>query len=165
MDILQDESQLFRSAMRLMVGNVSIVTAGVGEQRSGLVAISVSSLSAEPPKMLVCINRTSSTLSLIRDFGHFGINSLSAHHISLAERFSGVTGVKGSDRYRDAEWITLETGVSLLKDASAVFDCRLDDMIERETHSIVIGSVCSIRTNLGSPALVYWRGKYCALES
>ena len=58
----------FRAAMRLIVGNVSVITAGVGDDRSGLVVISVVSLSAEPPKVIACVNRSSSTWPVIERY-------------------------------------------------------------------------------------------------
>jgi flavin reductase (DIM6/NTAB) family NADH-FMN oxidoreductase RutF len=154
----------FRAAMRLIVGNVSVITAGMGDERSGLVVISMVSLSADPPKVIACVNRASSTWSVIERFGHFGVSSLAAHHQPVAERFSGFGGIKGPDRYAGAEWITLVTGASLLKDASAVFDCRLDEMIDRGTHSIIVGSVAAVKTNDRHEALLYWRGGYRPLK-
>jgi flavin reductase (DIM6/NTAB) family NADH-FMN oxidoreductase RutF len=151
---------LFRAAMRLIVGNVSVITAGVGADRSGLVVISMVSLSARPPKVIACVNRSSSTWPMIDKYRHFGVSSLAEHHQPVAERFSGFGGVKGADRYSGSEWITFETGAALLKDATALFDCQLDEMIDRGTHSIIIGSVVAARTNDNGKALLYWRGGY-----
>jgi flavin reductase (DIM6/NTAB) family NADH-FMN oxidoreductase RutF len=156
---------LFRAAMRLIIGNVSVITAGVGVERSGLVVISMVSLSVDPPKVIACVNRSSSTWPLIERFGHFGVSSLAPHHQAVAERFSGFGGAKGADRYVGAEWISLETGASLLKDAVAVFDCRLDEMIDRGSHSIVVGSVAAVRSNDLGGALAYWRGQYRSLAA
>jgi len=155
-----DEIAEFRAAMRQIVGNVSVITAGIGGDRSGLVVISMVSLSARPPKVIACVNRSSSTWPLIERYHHFGVSSLAGHHQAVAERFSGFGGIKGVDRYAGAEWITLETGASLLKDATAMFDCRMDEMIDRGTHSIVVGSVAAVRTNPAESALIYWRGGY-----
>ncbi|WP_274630539.1 flavin reductase family protein [Arvimicrobium flavum] len=150
--------------MRQIVGNVSVITAGVGEDRSGLVVISMVSLSANPPKVIACVNRASSTWPIIERFGHFGVSSLAAHHQPVAERFSGFGGIKGPDRYHGAEWMTLKTGASLLKDATAVFDCQLDEMIDRGSHSIIVGSVVAVDTHERNEALVYWRGGYRPLH-
>jgi flavin reductase (DIM6/NTAB) family NADH-FMN oxidoreductase RutF len=155
----------FRAAMRLVVGNVSIITAGIGAHRSGLVVISMVSLSADPPKIIACVNRSCSTWPLIERFGHFGVSSLAPHHQPVAERFSGFGGVRGVDRYDGAEWISLVTGASLLKDAVAIFDCRLDEMIDRGSHSIVIGSVAAVQANDSGHALIYWRGGYRSLPA
>jgi flavin reductase (DIM6/NTAB) family NADH-FMN oxidoreductase RutF len=150
----------FKAAMRMIVGNVSVITAGVGEDRTGLVVISLVSLSAHPPKVIACVNRSSSTWPVIERYRHFGVSSLGADHQPVAERFSGFGGIKGVDRYAGAEWFTLETGASLLKGATAVFDCRLDEMIDRGSHSIIVGSVAAVRTNDIGEAMLYWRGAY-----
>ena len=150
----------FRAAMRMIVGNVSVITAGTGDDRTGLVVISMVSLSANPPKGIACVNRSSSTWPVIERYGHFGVSSLAACHQAVAERFSGFGGIKGPDRYAGAEWFTLETGALLLEGATAVFDCRLDEMIDRGSHSIVVGSVAAVRTNDVGEALLYWRGAY-----
>lgn len=156
---------LFRQAMRLIVGNVTLITAGVGEDRSGLVVISMVSLSAEPPKVIACVNRSSSTWPVIERHGCFGVSALPAQHQAVAERFAGFGGVKGAARYEGAEWLTLTTGASVLKDATAAFDCRLDEMIDRGTHSIVIGSVEAVRINDPGNALVYWRGGFRGISA
>lgn len=150
----------FRAAMRMIVGNVSVITAGVGDDRTGLVVISLVSLSASPPKVIACVNRSSSTWPVIEKYRHFGVSSLAADHQAVAERFSGFGGIKGIDRYANADWFTLETGASLLKGATAVFDCRLDEMIDRGSHSIIVGSVAAVRTNDIGEAMLYWRGAY-----
>jgi flavin reductase (DIM6/NTAB) family NADH-FMN oxidoreductase RutF len=165
-DMSSDEGvTAFRAAMRLIVGNVSVITAGIGGDRSGLAVISMVSLSAQPPKVIACVNRSSSTWPLIARFGHFGVSSLGPQHQAVAERFSGFGGVKGADRYDGADWITLVTGASLLDDAVAVFDCRLDEMIDRGSHSIVIGSVAAVGTRDAGGALTYWRGGYRPLAA
>lgn len=155
----------FRAAMRLMVGNVSVITAGIGDDRSGLVVISVVSLSAEPPKVIACVNRSSSTWSVIERHGHFAVNSLGPQHQKVAERFSGFGGIKGNERYDGADWVTLKTGASILSDAVAAFDCSLDEMIDRGSHSIIIGSVEAVRTQDADQALLYWRGGYRPLAA
>lgn len=83
----------------------------------------------------------------------------------MAERFSGLGGIKGKDRYEGAEWTTLKTGAALLSDAVAAFDCSLDEMIDRGTHSIIIGSVEAVRTCDTGQALIYWRGGYRPLDA
>jgi hypothetical protein len=62
----------FRDAMQNFVGNVSVLTAGTGDERSGLVVTSAISLSADPPLLLACVNRNSSTWPLIERYGCFG---------------------------------------------------------------------------------------------
>lgn len=150
----------FRHAMRAMVGNCSVITVGADDRASGLVVTSAISLSAEPPLLLACVNRSSSSLPLLSEYGCFGLSSLGAAHQAVAERFSGFAGVKGAARYDGAEWETAVTGARLLKGAPAAFDCTVDEMIERATHCILIGRVRAIRTTPEAGALMYWHGTY-----
>lgn len=153
----------FRDAMRAFVGNCSVLTVGDGEDASGLVVTSAISLSANPPLLLACVNRTASSHLLLMKYGRFGWSSLGASHQAVAERFSGFGGVKGAARYDGAEWETAVTGARLLKGAPAAFDCTVEEMIDRATHSILIGRVRAIRTAPGAGAMVYWNGSYHAL--
>lgn len=153
----------FRDAMRAFVGNCSVLTVGDGDDASGLVVTSAISLSADPPLLLACVNRTASAHPLLVKYGRFGWSSLGADHQAVAERFSGFGGVKGAARYEGAEWETAVTGARLLKGAAAAFDCTVEEMIDRATHTILIGRVRAIRMTPGAGALVYWNGGYRAL--
>lgn len=150
--------------MRALVGNCSVITVGEGADRSGLVVTSAISLSAEPPLLLACVNRSSSSWPLLGRYRRFGWSSLGADHQAVAERFSGFGGVKGADRYDGAEWETAQTGALLLKGAPSAFDCEVEEMIDRATHSIVIGRVKAIRETPDAGALIYWNGKFQSLR-
>jgi flavin reductase (DIM6/NTAB) family NADH-FMN oxidoreductase RutF len=154
----------FRSAMRSLAGGVSVVTVGRGNDLSGMTVTSVSSLSVEPAALIVSINRQASSWPLLQKHGVFGINILSADHVDVAERFSGIGGLKGAERFAGAEWISLASGVPLLADALAAFDCEVEHVVERHSHAIVIGRVLDLRVSPGKPALTYWQGQYIALD-
>lgn len=154
----------YKSAMRGLVGACSLITVGQGEAANGLVVTTGISLSAEPPMILACINRASSCWPLLGLKGVFGWQALGANHQPVAERFSGKGGRQGPARYVGAEWVTMSSGVRLLADAPLAFDCTVDDMIERGTHSILIGRVMQIRTQANSSALLYWDGQYRVLN-
>lgn len=155
----------FRDAMRALVGNCSVITVGTGEKASGLVVTSAISLSAEPALLLACVNRTSSSHPLLVEFGCFGWSSLGSAHQAVAERFSGFGGVKGPDRYLGAEWETAVTGAQLLRGAPAAFDCTIEEMIDRASHTIVIGRVRAVRVTPGAGALTYWQGAYRVMDA
>lgn len=148
-----------KQAMRRLAGGISIITAGVDGTRTGATVTSATALSVEPPVMIVNINRSSSSFPIIRDHGHFAVNILTAAQRPIADRFAGVGGVKGTDRYLEAEWFTLASGAPALKDALAVIDCEVDEIIERHSHGIILGRVVSILTGDGAP-LVYHNGRY-----
>ncbi len=150
--------------MRQLPGGVSVITVGRGEERSGLTVTSVSSLSLDPPTLIVCINKQSSSWPLLQRHKAFGVNVLRAGQQVVAERFAGRGGLKGAARFGDEPWITLATGVPLLADALAVIDCGLEETIDRHSHAIVIGRVEAAQVAPDSEALVYWRGHYSGSE-
>ena len=149
--------------MRGLVGACGLITVGQGGDSNGLVVTTGVSLTAEPPMVLACINRASSCWPLIGRYGAFALSVLGAADQPVAERFSGVGGLRGPARYAGASWVAAETGVLLLADAPVAFDCRVEEMLDRGTHSILIGRVLHIRTMPGRGALLYWNGAYHAL--
>lgn len=154
----------YRTAMRHFAGNVSVITVGRPGERSGLVATSAVSLSVDPPTIIVCVNRNASSWPLFERFRHFGVNALTSAQQPIADLFAGKGGVKGEQRYRLGQWSEGPTGAPLLDDAAVALDCRLEEMIDRASHSILIGRVMDVRIrNDDEGALVYWRGLYRSL--
>jgi len=152
--------QEFRQAMRELAGAVSVITVGVGVERSGFVATSVSSFSAEPPRIILCISRSSSSWALLSKTPRFGVNFMREGEDAIASRFAGFGGVKGNERYNGADWVTLPTGTHVLKNALASIDCTIEEALERHDHAIVIGVVKSIRIcDHGNP-LLWFKSKF-----
>jgi flavin reductase (DIM6/NTAB) family NADH-FMN oxidoreductase RutF len=160
-DISSDE---FRGAMRHLTGGVSVITVGQGKDITGMTVTSVSSLSVEPPTLIVSINRESSSWPILKRQGFFGVNILAADQLDVAERFTGKGGVKGADRFSGAQWTTRISGVPLLAGALAAIDCEVEDIVERHSHAIVIGRVLDIQTSGHTAALAYWQGRYVAVD-
>ena len=150
----------FRFAMRQLASGVCLLTHGLGDARTGMTVTSVSSLSADPPTLLVCFNKSASIYSGLRVGERFGVNVLSSEQKELADVFAGRTGLKGAQRFEQGRWLTTPRGVPLLLDAMATFECELDDLIERHTHAIAIGRVLHASQAPRGGALVYWRGGY-----
>lgn len=157
---IRADTASFRAAFRHLAGGVSVITAGHGEDRTGLTATSVASLSAEPPSILFGLNLASSTFPVLQRYRSFGVNFLNATQKQIADRFAGRKGVKGQARYADAEWVAGITGAPLLIGALASLDCEVEEIIERHSHAIVIGRVRDIRLGADDAALLYWRGDY-----
>lgn len=157
------DGQLFRAAMRELAGAVSVVTTGRDGLRTGLTATSVTSLSADPPSLLVCINRASSVLPILRETQAFAVNVLAGHQDAVADRFAGRGGAYGPARYAGADWTTLATGMPILAEALASLDCRVETIMDWHSHAIVIGRVEGVVVNGGESALVYRRGAYAEI--
>lgn len=162
-DILVSSAD-FRGAMRHLTGGVSVITAGRGKDITGMTVTSVTSLSADPPTLLVSINRDASSFPLIRRHGAFGVNILNADQLDVAERFAGKGGLKGADRFAGAHWVTGVSGVPLLVGALSAVDCEVEEIVERHSHGIVIGRVRDIRSSTRTAALAYWHGQYVAVD-
>jgi flavin reductase (DIM6/NTAB) family NADH-FMN oxidoreductase RutF len=154
----------FRGAMRHLAGGVSVITVGRGKDITGMTVTSVSSLSVDPPSLIVSINRASSSWPLLQRLGFFGVNILTADQLDVAERFTGKGGLKGAERFAGAEWIPGASGVPLLAGALAAIDCEVEDIVERHSHAIVIGRVLDIRLSSRTAALAYWQGQYVAID-
>ena len=107
----------FRGAMRQLTGGVSVITVGRGRDISGMTVTSVSSLSVEPPALIVAINRGASSWPLLKRYGVFGVNILNSDQLDIAERFAGKDGLKGGERFSGAHWLTRASGVPLLAGA------------------------------------------------
>jgi flavin reductase (DIM6/NTAB) family NADH-FMN oxidoreductase RutF len=160
----QASSGDFRGAMRQLTGGVSVITAGRGRDISGMTVTSVSSLSVDPPTLIVSINRGASSWPLLKRYGVFGVNILTSDQIDIAERFAGKDGLKGAQRFAGAEWTTRVSGVPLLVGALAAIDCEVEEIVERHSHAIVIGRVKVLQVSSRTAALAYWHGQYVAID-
>lgn len=154
------DSTSYKQGMRHLVGATCVITAEHQGQKSGLTATSVTSVAAEPPELLVCINQDTSAWPLIEKSGLFGVNVLALEQQQVALQFAGVGGVKGAQRYENANW-TQHNGVWLLDDAPAVFACRVSEIIIRHSHALVLGAVEYVRSaDQTVDPLLYWQGKF-----
>ena len=135
-----------------------------GDSLSGMTVTSLSSLSVEPPALIVSINRASSSWPLVKRYGFFGVNILNSDQVEIAERFTGKGGLKGADRFAGAEWTTRASGVPLLTGALAAINCEVEDIVERHSHAILIGRVLDLQLAGRTAALAYWQGRYVAID-
>lgn len=157
------EPAALKAALRQMVGSVSVVTAGEGAGRTGATVTSAYGLSVDPAAMIVTINRESSSYAAIRHFGHFCVNVLADGQEDIANRFAGIGGIKGEERYRESSWTFGKSGAPVLSDALLSIDCVLEDEIRKFSHAIFVGRVVTVETRPGR-ALLYSNGAYGALE-
>jgi flavin reductase (DIM6/NTAB) family NADH-FMN oxidoreductase RutF len=152
----------FKQAMRQFAGSVAIIATGAGDQRRGLTATAVCSLSVSPAKILVCVNRSAEAHDVIAELRYFSINILRCDQQAVAERFAALDGSKGAIRFAGAQWDELVTGAPILRSAIAALDCELDIEVPTETHTIYVGRVVATTCDdLGIP-LVYHQRQFCA---
>jgi flavin reductase (DIM6/NTAB) family NADH-FMN oxidoreductase RutF len=149
-----------KDAMARVAGAVSIVTVGSGDERAGLTVTSMTSVSMAPPTLLFCINRRSSSWSVLQRSRVFAVNVLAARHRRLADQFAGRMGGGHAGRYAGAEWKTLATGAAVLADAIAAFDCEVEQTISKHSHEIIIGRVVATAAPRVDSPLLYWERSY-----
>jgi len=149
--------------MRKVAGAVSVITTiGIDGARRGLTATAVCSLSAEPPSLLVCVNRKTWLAQFVPKSGVFTVNVLSHSQEAVARTFAGQTELEAADRFSVGEWGTGTTGAPVIKGALASFECRLGKLVEHNTHVVLIGHV--VDTVLGDGhSLVYLDGSFSSI--
>jgi flavin reductase (DIM6/NTAB) family NADH-FMN oxidoreductase RutF len=149
----------FRAAMRRIAATVTIVTADDGERHHGMTATAVTSLSMEPPSLLVCINKKAFLHGILVRAGNFCVNVLHQDHAELSAAFSGA--VPYQDRFDVGRWARSADGLHYLTDAQAVLFCHKARTISYGTHTVFIGEVTQVDVREPVAPLVYQNAGYC----
>jgi flavin reductase (DIM6/NTAB) family NADH-FMN oxidoreductase RutF len=150
--------------MRLHPAAVTLITTGAAPSRTGLTATAVMSLSADPVTIVCAINRSAYTHAKIVENKTFSVNTLAQHQIALAKAFSGQTGQVGEGRFNDDEWMTLESGAPVLKEAVMSLDCELVQVIDSGTHALLVGKVLAGRRAPEHAPLIYVDGSWATVD-
>jgi flavin reductase (DIM6/NTAB) family NADH-FMN oxidoreductase RutF len=158
--IVAVEIESFRNGMRRFTGGVCLITTIDGEgRRSGLTATAVCSVTMEPPTILICVNRKSSSHDILREAGIFAVNVLSAADHGLAKRFSGAE--TGEARFDEGAWTIMATGAPVLDSALVGFDCTLANAVDVGSHGVFFGEVQAVHVGAGDVLpLLYAQGSY-----
>ena len=153
----------FKLGMRSLAHAVNIVTAAHGGHRYGMTATAVCSATAEPPTVLVCLNKTSATYNSVAKSKSFCVNVLRADDSDLSNQFSGAQS--GEGRFKWREWSKLATGSPVLLDALVSFDCRVIKKVAHGSHTIFLGQVEQVLFGKKGRPLLYAEGQYSKLAS
>lgn len=150
----------FRAGMRRLAASVTILaTAHRNGTRMGMTATAVCSVTGDPPTLLCCINRENQTRDALIDAERFSVNLLHADAAPLANRFA--QRLSHEERFSQGDWTMHDSGVPVLREATAWFACRLEQAVEVGSHTIFFGTIIDIHT-LGDegPPLLYAHGGY-----
>jgi len=153
----------FKLGMRSLAHAVNIVTAAHGGHRYGMTATAVCSATAEPPTILICLNKTSATCGSVAKSKSFCVNVLRAEDSDLSNLFSGA--LSGEGRFKSREWSKLATGSPVLLDALVSFDCRVIKKLAHGTHTIILGQVAQVLFGKKGRPLLYAEGQYSKLAA
>lgn len=150
----------FKFGMRHLAAAVNIVSSIESGEPRGLLATAVCSVSAEPPLLLVCINRSASLFGAINQSGRFCVNVLRANQHTLARTF---LSVDSRSRFDGLRWMNLGTGAPAIEGALINFDCEVDRAVGAGTHMIFIGRVVATHCDGETDPLLYFRSGYAGL--
>jgi flavin reductase (DIM6/NTAB) family NADH-FMN oxidoreductase RutF len=152
----------FRHAIGHFATGVTIVTSvGADGEPVGTTANAVTSLSLDPPLLLVCFDRSSVTLRAVRDHGAFVVNVLAAPQQHLSANFArrGLAATWSDVRHHAGL-----TGSPRLDGVLAAIECTVEERMPGGDHEIIVGRVQDVETNGKNAApLLFWRGGYGSL--
>ncbi|MGR9053526.1 MAG: flavin reductase family protein [Gammaproteobacteria bacterium] len=153
----------FKKAMQLWASGVTVVTTFTevsGPQ--GMTATSFSSVSLEPPQILVCINDKADTGEGIQQCRHFAVNILTSVQESVSNEFAG--GASQEQRFANVDWQKGAYGMPVLQDSLCSLECRVLQQVKAGTHWIIVGEVMAIAGRTGDP-LLYYKSAYRTLNA
>lgn len=151
---------LFREVIGHFASGVTVITARHEGLDYGMTASAVSSLSLEPPMLLVCVNKATVTETAISGSGTFGVNILHEGQGDVAERFAGR---HESDKFAQVEVSYGRFGNPMLADSLARLECEVTEKVTGGTHTIFLGLVDQAEAGPGAP-LAYFRGSFGRFE-
>lgn len=148
------DRESFRRVMGHFASGVTIITTRHAGIDYGLTASAVSSLSLDPPMLLICINRAANTRDAIEASGIFAVNILRENQSEVARHFA----TSRPDKFVDLSVSYGALGVPLLNDMLATIECRVVEIVSGGTHSVFLAEVETAQAAEGMP-LTYFRGR------
>jgi flavin reductase (DIM6/NTAB) family NADH-FMN oxidoreductase RutF len=148
----------FKGAMRRLASGVAIAVALGPDGPSGMAATSITSLTMEPPAILLCVNQSASLHACLSPGVRLSVNLLSRGQKDISAAFGG--GLPKDQRFTAGRWAPDPHGVPMLEEAQANMSCAIDSMFLFGTHSIVIARVDGIRLSEGVDPLIFQNGGY-----
>lgn len=143
----------FRAVCGSFVTGVTVVTARSAAGAQGSTVNAFTSLSAEPPQVIVCLNKNSSTLRHLMAGGTFAVQMLAADQESTARLFAS----KRDDKLSETDWRPGRNGSPVLDGTMAVLECEVAETHNQATHVLVIGRVTRAESDPTKSPLVFFR--------
>lgn len=137
----------FLNAMRRAATGVTVVATDGPAGRHGCTVSAMSSVSADPPTLLVCVHQKSPVAEAIRENGVFSVSLLGSDHRQVSEVFAGRVKTEIGSKFACGLWGRLQTGAPVMADAPAAFDCRVADTLSVGSHLVLVGRVVATRND------------------
>ena len=151
---------VFKEAMAALPAGVVVVSAGDADGFRGLTASSFTSVSLEPPLVLVCLDRFARTRDAVAASGRYTVSVLERGQEFVAERFAGRAPLVGGT-WQEVPHDLGANGLPIVRGCVAWFECTLQDLHAAGDHEIAVGAVGAAGRGPGEPLVLwdraYWR--------
>lgn len=149
------DSREFRNTLGNFATGVTVITTKRDQEQIGLTANAFSSLSLDPPLILVCIDKKAGSMAAFKKGVPFAVNILQKNQDADCWRFAK----SGSNKFEGASYTISEDGIPLLADNLATIECNVAEIIEGGDHYIVTGLVKNTSYDIQAEPLLFFRGK------
>ena len=155
------DPRTLRDALGCFATGVTVVTCvGADGNPAGLTVNSFTSVSLDPPLLLVCIAKAAASAEALTSAANFAINVLQTGQQPASIRFS----TRDPDRFGATPWSCGEAGAPILKDSLGVFECERFGLHDGGDHHILVGRVVKATFDAMLDPLLYFRGRYRRLH-
>lgn len=155
------DPRTLRDALGCFATGVTVVTCLDAKGRpAGLTANSFTSVSLDPPLLLVCVHKQAASAGALINAEHFAVNVLQTGQQPASIRFS----TRHEDRFGTTPWSCGEFGAPILKDSLGVFECGRYGVHDGGDHHILVGKVAKASFDANLDPLLFFRGKYRRLH-
>jgi flavin reductase (DIM6/NTAB) family NADH-FMN oxidoreductase RutF len=155
------DPRTLRDALSCFATGVTVVTCLSGEgQPAGLTVNSFTSVSLDPPLLLVCLAKIAASATVLIEASHFAVNVLQTGQQPASIRFS----TRDEDRFGATPWSCGEAGAPILADSLGVFECERFAVYDGGDHHILVGKVIKASFDASLDPLLYFRGRYRRLH-
>ncbi|HHY54658.1 MAG TPA: flavin reductase family protein [Chloroflexi bacterium] len=156
--------QSFKDALAHWASGVTVVTTHVDGRPVGITASSLTSVSLDPPQILICVARKLFTHQAIEQSGVFAVNILGTDHLEWGMRFAGMIP-ELSDRFAGIATHTAVTGAPILSDVLGWLDCRVRHAYDGGDHTIFVGEVMAAGSTEERSPLLYFNRSWRQLDA
>jgi len=153
----------FRDALGCFATGVTLITTQGADHAYGMTANAFSSVSLEPPLVLVCVVNGTEGGRRIRENGCFAVNVLGHHQEALSRYFASSDRPRGAEMFDSIPHSRVATGSPVIDGIASYFDCRLVATHEAGDHIIFIGEVVALGANHQMPPLLFHQGRYAQM--
>jgi flavin reductase (DIM6/NTAB) family NADH-FMN oxidoreductase RutF len=159
------DPKAFKDVLSCFASGVTVVTTSLDGTPHGLTVSAFSSVSATPPRVLVCLGNDTDSKPLVERAGHFAVHILGRDHATLGLRFAKVTP-DTSDLFAGLSYRSEQTGSPILTDCLAWLDCRVESVLPVGDHTVFVGAVeaAGVAGTEAEPIL-YYRRAWRVLDS